>query len=86
MTVLAKHGSAEYRLHKDDGAQIGQSVTYHPTQPEMADMLADAYPGTSMLATPEARKIYTHIFTGSVTFVDLTAGQTPPWERTNDGL
>jgi hypothetical protein len=85
MTYIAKHGDSDYRLHRDNGNQIGPSVSYHPTQPEMADILAEAYPGNSMLATSEARQLYTNIVTGSVIFVDLTGGQTPPWERDDIG-
>lgn len=81
MTVLAKHATDDWRLYHDDGAQIGSSQGDRPNAVKMADMLNTEYAGNSMLATDAARGSYTDIVTDNVSFVDVAAGETLPWNR-----
>lgn len=80
MTVLVKHGSDDWRLYQDDGTQIGSSVSDRPNRMGMADILAEEFPGNSMLANATPRGIYTEIVTENVSFVDVDAGQSLPWD------
>lgn len=83
MTALVKHGENDWRLYHDDGTQIGSGVENRPNQAGMADILAEEYPGNSMLANATPRAIYTDIVTENVVFVDAAAGQVAPWNRTD---
>lgn len=82
MTVVVKHGEVDYRLHKQDGTQLGTSRNNRPNPVQQADILEEEYSGNSMLANSEPRRIYTEIVTDNVIFVDKTKGEVPPWEQT----
>lgn len=81
MTVLVKHGNDDYRLHQDDGTQIGTSREDKPNQVVMGNILEEEYSGNSMLAKAAPRQMYTEIVTENVVYVDTTAGQVAPWNK-----
>lgn len=77
---LVKHGADDYRLHRADGSQIGETKTTRPTDRAMVDMLAAEHNGASILGDPDARREYTDVVTGAVRFRDLTIdGESVPW-------
>jgi len=79
---VVKHGSSDYRLHREDGTDIGSpNWTEQPSQMDMVEALAAEHNGASILGDPDARWEYTEIVTGEVTFRDLTiSDETVPWK------
>lgn len=76
---LVKYGADDWRLHADDGEEIGSGQD-RPDKRTQVDWLSNFHNGASILSNPEARGDYTDIVTGEVRYRDMTMdGETVPW-------
>ena len=78
---VIKHDDEDYRLHRQDGTEIGSpDWDEHPTAMMMVEALAEEHSGASILGNADARWEYTQVVTNEVRYKDLTIdGETVPW-------
>lgn len=79
---LVKHGNSEYRLHAEDGTEpTGTAFSERPDTTDLADDIADAGPGGSLLGDPTLRPAFVDVVSGGINYRDLTIpDETVPWQ------
>jgi len=80
MTYLVFDGD-RYTLHHADGTQIGTGWDDRPDTSQMADAVAEAYTGLSLLGEPMARQAFVDVTAGGLNYRDLSIeGESVPWQ------
>lgn len=78
---LVKHGSSDYRLHKDDGTEVGPSWS---VKPESGDIRTEIINSISLVELSDVEtlvELVSDISDGDWNYRDLTIdSETVPWQ------